>query len=70
MPQMSGRELARRLVRTRPEVRVLYTSGYIDENMMRRSVVDQDTALLKKPFSSDALVRRVREVLDGRPPVR
>jgi len=70
MPQMSGRELARRLVRKRPEVRVLYTSGYIDENMIRRSVVDEDTALLKKPFSSDALVRRVREVLDGRPPVR
>jgi len=70
MPQMSGRELARRLVRKRPEVRVLYTSGYVDEGMMRRSVVDRDTALLKKPFSSDALVRSVREVLDGRPPVR
>src|SRR5207237_9023401 len=44
MPQMSGRELARRLVRKRREVRVLYTSGYIDDNMSRRSVVAPDTA--------------------------
>jgi len=69
MPQMSGRELAQRLVRTHPEMRVLYTSGYIDESIMRRSMIDQDPALLKKPFSADALVRRVRAVLDERPPV-
>jgi PAS domain S-box-containing protein len=69
MPQMSGRELAVRLQRARPEVKVLYTSGYIDEDMIRRSMLAPTTALLKKPFSSDSLARRVREVLDGAAPV-
>ncbi len=68
MPQMSGRELAVRLSRTRPEVKVLYTSGYIDEDMIRRSMLAPTTALLKKPFSADALAHRVRDVLDATPP--
>ncbi len=69
MPQMSGRELAQRLARSRPDVKVLYTSGYIDEDMIRRSMLAPSTALLKKPFSADGLTRRVREVLDGGTPI-
>jgi PAS domain S-box-containing protein len=59
---MSGRELAKRLVESRPGMRVLYMSGYTDNAAVDRSVLEE--AFLRKPFTPDALVRQVREVLD------
>jgi PAS domain S-box-containing protein len=65
MPGLSGRELAERLVPLRPGMRVLYTSGYTDHTAIRKGVLEADIDFLQKPFSPDALVRRVRDVIDA-----
>ena len=65
MPGMSGRELAERLAPQRPEMKVLYTSGYTDDAMVRQGVLNAGVAFLQKPFVPDMLARKVREVLDG-----
>jgi signal transduction histidine kinase len=64
MPGMNGRELMRRLVRRRPDVKVLYLSGYSEEAVERHGVLDPGTAFMQKPFTPAALARRVRELLD------
>jgi CheY-like chemotaxis protein len=63
MPQMSGRELAERLASLRPDMRVLYTSGYTDDAILRYGMLDNTNALLEKPYSPETLLRRVRAVL-------
>jgi len=60
MPRMRGPELAQRLTALRPGLRVLYASGYIDEDLM--SVIDR-ASFLEKPFTPMQLARRLREVL-------
>jgi signal transduction histidine kinase/ActR/RegA family two-component response regulator len=65
MPQMNGREVARRFAEIRPAARVLYMSGYVDDAAIRQGVSQADMPLLQKPFTPDALARKVREVLDG-----
>jgi PAS domain S-box-containing protein len=65
MPQMSGRELVERLAPEQPEMKVLYMSGYAADAIVRRGVLDPGTVLLQKPFSPDALTRKVREVLSA-----
>jgi CheY-like chemotaxis protein len=64
MPGMSGRELAERLAASHAETRVLYMSGYTDDAVVLHGVLAADVAFLQKPFTTDALARAVREVLD------
>ncbi len=65
MPGMSGRALAERLTAFRPGVRVLYTSGYTDEAILRLGVLEHGLAFLQKPYTPESLARKVREVLDS-----
>jgi PAS domain S-box-containing protein len=64
IPDMDGRTLAATLRAERPEVRVLYMSGYADQAIVRHGVLDAALAYLPKPFTTEAIARRVREVLD------
>jgi PAS domain S-box-containing protein len=65
MPEMSGRELAETLVDRRPDLKVLYISGYTDDEVLQRGVRGREVGLLRKPFATEELARRVRTILDG-----
>ena len=65
MPGTSGSDLAQRLLRDIPGLRVLYMSGYSDSLIFRYGMLQENAAFLQKPFSADVLERRVRELLDG-----
>jgi PAS domain S-box-containing protein len=64
MPGISGRALASRLARARPDLRVLFMSGYSDEAIVHHGVLEEGVAFLQKPFSAAALTGKVRQVLD------
>src|SRR6266566_598797 len=64
MPGLNGRELASRLVDLRPDARVIFMSGYTDDAVTRHGVLEPGSAYVQKPFTPDAIARRVREVLD------
>jgi CheY-like chemotaxis protein len=68
MPGFSGPILAERLRVLRPGMKVLYTSGYADDEVAQHGLIGTDRSFLEKPFGRDALIRKVREVLDSRPP--
>jgi len=67
MYQIGGRELAGRLISLRPAIKVLYISGYTDNVILQQGVLEPGVAFLEKPFTSDTLTRKVREVLDAVP---
>ena len=64
MPEMSGSQLVAKVLKARPGIRVLFMSGYTDDEVMRRGVIDGATAFLQKPFTPDMLAHKVRAVLD------
>ncbi len=68
MPGMNGRELANQVSSSRPEMKVLYMSGYTENHIGHNGTLDQGIALLQKPFTLPALKAKVREVLDTPPP--
>ena len=64
MPGMNGKKLYEHIAPMRPEIKVLYMSGYTDNAIAHRGVLDEGTAFLQKPFKADELLSKVREVLD------
>jgi two-component system cell cycle sensor histidine kinase/response regulator CckA len=67
MPEMGGGELVERLMARRPNLKVLYISGYTNDEVLRRGVQGAPASFLHKPFTSDDFMRRVRDVLEGAP---
>jgi PAS domain S-box-containing protein len=64
MPEMSGRELANRLTELRPDMKVVFMSGYTDDAIVHQGVLDEDENFIQKPFTPSALAQKVREALD------
>ena len=64
MPEMNGSQLVAKVLKARPGIRVLFMSGYTDDEVVRRGVIDGQTAFLQKPFTPDLLAHKVRQVLD------
>jgi two-component system cell cycle sensor histidine kinase/response regulator CckA len=64
MPLMGGRELSEKLFAKMPELRILFTSGYTDDAVVRHGVIETGTNFIQKPFVPDALARKVRRILD------
>jgi CheY-like chemotaxis protein len=67
MPGISGRQLAESLAVARREIRTLYISGYTADIIAERGILEPEVALLEKPFTKEALLRKVRKALDGEP---
>ncbi|MCF7802304.1 MAG: PAS domain S-box protein, partial [Candidatus Marinimicrobia bacterium] len=65
MPEMSGKELVKIALEVRPELPVLYMSGYTDNAIVQHGVLDEGTHFIGKPFSPVELTRKAREVLDS-----
>jgi PAS domain S-box-containing protein len=65
MPGMSGQELAEKLKFRRPEMKVLFMSGYTENAIVHHGVLDPEIAFIQKPFRSDTLACKVREMLEG-----
>ena len=64
MPELTGRDVWRSLAPKRSELRVLYMSGYTNDDMVRRGLIDADSAFVQKPFTAVDLARAVRSTLD------
>ena len=64
MPKMNGRELYERLRRQRPELKVLFMSGYAGDVMADRGILEPETRFMQKPFTAEMLLKAVRRALD------
>jgi two-component system cell cycle sensor histidine kinase/response regulator CckA len=60
---MSGPELAHQIGRLRPGIKIIFTSGYTDDAIIRQGVLDPAIAFIQKPYRPKALARKIREVL-------
>ncbi len=65
MPQIGGRELAEKLIEKQPNLQILFTSGHNDNMMMLHGVIETSVNFIQKPFTFDALARKVRELLNA-----
>ncbi|MCA1959632.1 MAG: PAS domain S-box protein [Desulfomonile sp.] len=65
LPQMDGKSLHRRIASTRPDMKVMYMSGYTDNFIVHHGVLDRDVHFIQKPFSVDNLAKKVRKALDA-----
>jgi PAS domain S-box-containing protein len=65
MPEMDGRDLARRLLVRKPNMKVLYVSGYTEKAIVRNGLLEPDTLFLEKPFSPEGLARKVHEMMSA-----
>jgi two-component system cell cycle sensor histidine kinase/response regulator CckA len=63
LPRLGGRELAERVTALRPETKCLFMSGYTDDSVLKSGVLDNQTPFLQKPFSMEALLQKIRDVL-------
>ena len=63
MPEMGGAELARRMAERRPETKVLYVSGYTNDEVLRRGITSLGPTFVQKPFSPEDLRARVQTIL-------
>ena len=66
LPRMNGPVLVERIRTTRPDIKVLFMSGYTDEAIIQHGILDSGAAFLQKPITPEALTRKVREVLGGK----
>jgi two-component system cell cycle sensor histidine kinase/response regulator CckA len=68
LPRMSGRQVADALRSSRPETRVLFMSGYTDDAIGHHGILEPGTHFLQKPFTSDSLLHKIRDILDAARP--
>jgi DNA-binding NtrC family response regulator len=66
MPQLNGRRLAKILSAARPEMKVLYVSGYTDDAIVRQGILESEVSFLQKPFTPQALSAKLRNILGAR----
>jgi len=65
MPKMSGSELKDQMDTLRPDIKVLFMSGYTDDSTAQMGLLNSETAFIEKPFTPDGLARKIREILDS-----
>ena len=65
MPGMSGRRVAEVIRATRPELKVVYMSGYTDSAIVTHGILEPGVTFVQKPFATETLLRKIREVLDA-----
>jgi PAS domain S-box-containing protein len=65
MPQMGGRELAEKVNEKMPDIKILFTSGYTDDAVMRQGIIETNTNFISKPFTFEDLSRKIRKILDA-----
>jgi two-component system, cell cycle sensor histidine kinase and response regulator CckA len=70
MPEMNGRELGDRITAIRPQLPLVFMSGYTDEDVIRRGLMERGRRFIQKPFSPDALARQVHDALASYPTTR
>jgi CheY-like chemotaxis protein len=68
MPELSGPELAAQVKSLRPDIKVIFTSGYTDDTIARQGILDPSVAFIQKPYRPRALARKIREVLSDSVP--